>query len=54
MASQAAARNGTSSNLSHQTQAGHRRASGTISHSGLSNLKINQNTDSTSSAGRGM
>ncbi|KAL8157763.1 helicase-like transcription factor CHR28 [Apium graveolens] len=52
LASRTDAPNGSSSNHSHQTQAGHRRPSGTISHSGLSNLKINQDTDSTNSAGR--
>ncbi|KAL8120377.1 hypothetical protein AgCh_017528 [Apium graveolens] len=52
LASRADARKGSSSNHSHQTQAGHRRPSGTISHSGLSNLKINQDTDSTNSASR--
>lgn len=54
LASRAAARNGSSSNHSHQTHTEHCRPSGTISHSGLSNLKINQDIDSTSSARRGM
>ncbi|KAL8128077.1 hypothetical protein AgCh_014868 [Apium graveolens] len=54
LASRADARKGSSLNHSHQTQAGHRRPSGTISHSGLSNLKINQDTDSTNSASRGI
>ncbi|KAL8111821.1 hypothetical protein AgCh_019500 [Apium graveolens] len=52
LASRADARKGSSSNHSHQTQAGHRRPSRTISHSGISNLKINQDTDSTNSASR--
>lgn len=52
--SRAAGRNESSSNHRHQTQAGHHRTAGTTGNSGFSNIKIAQDTDSTSSAHNGM